>query len=91
MINFCVEEMKKGEERFRLEEYNIYKKSLPLGVWNTGSAFPPNHYIEYTLTALHLKKYDEVAVFHKEYQSKLQSKFIPDIPSLCTPCTTSVY
>jgi len=82
MINFCIKKIKKGEEEFRLEEYNIYQASLPLGIWNTGSAFPPNHYIEYTVNALHIKKHDEVAAFHKEYKSKLQSKFIPDIPSL---------
>lgn len=82
MINFCIVKIKKGEEKFRAEEYDIYNKSIPTGVWNTGLNFRPTHYIEHTINALYLGKYDEIAAFHKEYESKLQPKYIPDVPSL---------
>jgi len=82
VINYCVRKMAKGEEEFRSELYSVYKHTIPLGVWDTARAFSPHHYIGHFRNMLHLQKYEEAIEFQEEYQSKLQTKYIPDIPNL---------
>lgn len=82
MINYCFEKIAKGDERFQSELYNIYKHTIPLRVWDTAMYFAPHHYIEYLRNMLSLQKHKEAAVFQEEYQSKLQTQYIPDIPNL---------
>jgi len=82
MIGFCAKKIKGGEEKFRLEQYENYKYSLPLGVWDTGIAFSPHRYIQHLRNMLHIGKYKEAEAFQENYKSKLQPKYIPDIVNL---------
>jgi len=84
MINFCTKKMRVGDVNFRNEQYEIYENSLDLGVWDTGIAFSPHHYIIHLTNILHLKKYKAAIEFQEVYRSKLQAKYIPDVPNLGT-------
>jgi len=82
IINFCTGKIRKGDEKFLLELDEIYQESIPLGVWDMDIAFSPLHYIKHTRNMLHLQKHQEASEFLDKYQSKLQARYIPDIPNL---------
>jgi len=82
MINFCLKEADKGELHYRMELDEIYRRSIPFGVWDTGIAFPPHYYMTHVKNMLYLSRYEAVLEFQNEYQAKLRTKYIPDIPNL---------
>jgi len=72
MVNFCLKKIKKGASKFRLELYEIYQRSISLGVW--GKSFDAHHYMEHLMNMLRLEKYEAAAEFQEIYSGASMTK-----------------
>lgn len=82
MLNFCTDEIYRGELDFQEERHEIIYHNLKNNIWDTGLFFSDHIFNLFISNAIEIGKIEIASAFIKEYEGKLSKKYRKDITLL---------